>query len=129
MFKDTKEALKQLEEQLLEKEDATQVLPSLESDPQDTLRTVIDDSLAGEKPAEHPGRYQNFANNYGGKAPKPLSSPEPLFPEEEETAPQTAVEEAPAKKLTGLWILLIVLLCLDLGIILYWVLRFLGVMG
>ena len=138
MFKDTKEALRQLEEQLLSKEAPTQVLPvinenkddaigtAIDENKDDTIRTAIDGSVAGDAPAEHPGRYQNFANNYGGRMQPQVQ----VFPEDdlEDIPPQVPEAEVPTKPLTGLWILMWTLLAADLGIILYWIMRFWGVL-
>lgn len=124
MFKDTQEALKKLEEQLLDKEAPTQVLPSV---PEQPLTEAADSNLSEDKPAEHPGRYQNFANNYGGKIPQPAQEPEAESPEDVlAEIPEEVPEE---QRYTGLWILLIALLAANLGIILYWTLRFTGAIG
>ena len=130
MFKDTKEELARLEAALLDGEAPTQRIPAVPETEEpveqpenlDEIDSIIAEFLDGDRPADHPGDYENYANGYGGK----IYNGDKVDVDPEEIS-WALLERDTQPKLTGLWILLFSLLGANLLVMAYWVLRFLGV--
>ena len=128
MFKDTKEELQRLEAELFEEAEATRRIPEIP----DAQLFGTDDPISADPPpiaipAEHPGAYANFANGYGRNVIYNTDYTE-LEPEElsEELLEEDESDEDPC---TGLWIAVFALIAANLGVLLFWALRLLGVLG
>ena len=134
MFKDTKEELQRLENQLLEELEPTQQIPEISDLPEitDAMLYGTEESVTADPPpvaipAEHPGAYVNFANGYGRNTIYNSDYTE-LEPEElsEDLLDEEEVEDDAC---TGLWIAVFALLIANLGVLLFWGLRLTGVLG
>ena len=121
MFRDTKEELERLQQQLLEDEEIPQLTP--EEEEALVMERNIFDLVSEEESGEHEGAYSNFANDYQAEAYNTDQSDVDL----EELS--EAVMEPRKENLTGLLILMMVLLAGIVGILGYWVLLYLGVLG
>ena len=113
MFTDKQDALRRLEEALLEEEDI-QSLPQPEEEPGDDellSEQVLDELLEDERPGKTEVTYQNFSNDYG---------------QAREDTEQINAEDfhlRPKKDNFG-WIIVICLtLILGLGALIWWMLR------
>lgn len=109
MFNDKSDALRRLEEALLEEEETQPVQPT-EEDPEDEdllSEQILDELLEDERPGKTQVAYQNFSNDYGQ-----------TWEDEGET-----VQPRPKKDNFAWLIVICMTLILALGMLIWWLLR------
>lgn len=109
MFTDKSDALRRLEEALLEEEEIRPVLPAEEIlEDEDLLsEQILDELLEDERPGKNQVAYQNFSNDYG----------------QAREDDDEAVQPRPKKDNFAWLIVICMTLILALGMLIWWLLR------
>ena len=124
MFRDRKEELERLQEQLLE-EDPEELEEEYEDEDEEYLDAEVDDLLAANDQGENPQTYNNYSNDYGRQLRNFASGYKAYntdrTDEDLEEYSQQVLEPPKEKGITGLLVLAMLLL-LGIAAVLGWLL-------